>query len=40
VSGVGVTLEALEVGADLGSALVAEVAIFLEELGDDVLELG
>src|SRR5579883_1311019 len=39
-AGIGVALEALQVGADIGGVLVAQVAVFLERLGDDVLELG
>jgi hypothetical protein len=35
----GVALEALEVGADVGGVLVAEVAIFLEAFADDFFEL-
>src|ERR1700730_18204770 len=38
-SGSGVALEALEVGADLGSALVAQVTIFLQSFVDDLFQL-
>src|SRR5207302_1058808 len=38
-SAVGVALQALQVGANVGGALLAQVAIFFERLVDDVLEL-
>ena len=38
-SGVGITLQALQVGADVGGVLVAEVAVFLQRFVDDVFEL-
>ncbi len=38
-TGVEITLEALQIGAHLGSVLVAQVAIFFERLVDDVLKL-
>src|SRR5579872_1319095 len=39
-SAFGVALQALQVGANISGALVAEIAIFLQRLVDDVFELG
>ena len=38
-SAVGVALQALQVGANVGGVLVAQVAIFLQRLVDDVFQL-
>ena len=38
-SGIGVALEAFEVGADFGGALVADFAIFLEGFADGAIEI-
>ena len=37
--GIGVALQALQIGAHVGGVLVAQVAIFFERLVDDVFEL-
>jgi hypothetical protein len=39
MSRVAIPLQALHIGTKVGSVLVAHVAIFLERLGDDPLQL-
>ena len=39
-SGSGVAFEALQVGADLGRALVAQVTVFLQSFVDDLFQFG
>jgi hypothetical protein len=39
VSRIGVPLQALELGANLQSVLVAEIPVFLQTLGDNALQL-
>src|SRR5690349_5129256 len=39
-SGLAVALQSLQVGAQIGSTLVAQVTIFFESLVDDFFELG